>query len=153
MARVGADGGGRKRIVGVKRGDTTRASFSLPGHAPPPKKNGRLEIEGMDTVVRAALNRAAAAATVAYQGHYYTWYQRIIAEWPVLTGFSKKALQITADQEGPWLAMRIKNLAPYSLYIRQKGYTTPNAVKRLIWDPSKQVTLEMARAIAEYVGD
>lgn len=159
-SRTGGAFGGRKQLVGTRAPITTTASFELArgGIASvkqPPYRGGMatLEVSGVEATAAAELVRASEAAASTFDDEMYPWYQRVIREWPVLTGFSKKAWSIVAEQVGDTLRMRMRNQAPYVLYIRQGGYNVPNAVKRLVWDPSKEVTKRMADRLADWMRD
>lgn len=151
MAVSGA--GGRKQVVGTRRTTQRRARMtSRRTTAKDTKVQSRMmgmRTEGVKKAVDDEVDRASRAIVEAYNNVMVGWYDNILKRWPVRTGFSRDQLQLTAEQIGDMLVMKLENIAGYAAYIRQRWHATPNVAKRLLWDPSRT----RARRILYYIGD
>lgn len=147
---------GRREIIGQRRPTQRRApAFRLPGRvrSVTQPRNGRIRVVGTEDVAQAACNDAARAAQRTYDEVLVPWFDEIREEWPVKTGFSKGALQLTAKPVGPYLKMRLENLAFYAGWIRQRKERTQNLVARLVWKPSQRVADEMTKRLRQWLAD
>lgn len=75
------------------------------------------------------------------------------SQWPVKTGYSKSQFRIEIKQVGPFFMARILNLADYSGWIRHKNERPVLVAIRLLFDPFTPTAVEIAREVADYVGD
>lgn len=119
----------------------------------PPRGNINLRLEGLESLVQGELETASQAMTQAYDEIIVKWFKRTQKIWPVRTGFSRGQLQLTFRQIDSTLLIKLENLASYAGYIRQRWMPKPHVVKRLIWDPSKNIGERMLDRVASHIAD
>jgi hypothetical protein len=73
--------------------------------------------------------------------------------WPVKTGYSQSRFRIAIKQAGAFFQVSIVNDADYAGWVRHKEKRPTLAAVRLVFDPFAPVAAEIARDVADYVGD
>ncbi len=116
-------------------------------------RNEYLRVEGVEALAREEVKQAARAAEKAYEEVFVPFYEKVEQEWPVKSGFSKGALQLRAKTVGPYLVMKLENIAFYAGWIRQRKERVQNLVSRLVWRPSRKLGDEMADRLRRWLAE
>lgn len=146
----------RKTLIGSRKSTGARVAGSAPNvRASRVRSAPRQGIvaEGVEATAEEIVREAYEGTAIAYNEEIVPWFESIRRAWPVHTGFSRDALELEQRIVGTRVVASIRNLASYAGYIRQGKYRVPNAVKRLVWDPSERVARALAERVGKYLAD